>query len=179
MGCSRSSRSATASNATALRGRGGVPGFLACGVAFATQLDPVVGLRDGLSRPHEVALDATTTVKSVRTHHARLVPTPPLRGASTFAHPRPSRGRLAARPPLTPCSSVNNAFVAPRRNGSHNVFMSERELERAYRVRFRTRTDRKESLAWLCQEIAINPQAGVSRLRGLAEGPGTQLRRRQ
>lgn len=57
----------------------------------------------------------------------------------------------------------SDAFLAPRRNGAHTVFMSEREVERAYRTRFRTRADREEALEALYGETgrAATTQDGV------------------
>lgn len=40
----------------------------------------------------------------------------------------------------------NDAFVAPRRNGPHTVFMSDREIERGFRERFQYADDQKRLL---------------------------------
>lgn len=55
------------------------------------------------------------------------------------------------------------AFIAPRRNGAHTDLMSERELEQAYRARFRARADREDALESLYGETgrAIGADQGV------------------
>ena len=40
----------------------------------------------------------------------------------------------------------DNAFVAPRRNGPHTVYMSDREIERGFRERFQYTDDRERLL---------------------------------
>ncbi|MGB4634921.1 MAG: ATP-binding protein [Actinomycetaceae bacterium] len=40
----------------------------------------------------------------------------------------------------------DNAFTAPRRNGPHTVYMSEREIERGFRERFQKRDFREEHI---------------------------------
>lgn len=57
----------------------------------------------------------------------------------------------------------DDAFVAPRRNGPHTVFMSDREIERGFRERFQYADDQAELLQSrferACQ--ALRPEDGV------------------
>lgn len=56
-----------------------------------------------------------------------------------------------------------DAFVAPRRNGSHTEFMSDREIERGFRERFQCKDD-QERLLQDCFDRAsqaLNPEKGV------------------
>lgn len=56
-----------------------------------------------------------------------------------------------------------DAFVAPRRNGPHTVFMSDREIERSFRERFQRSDDREHQLQSLFEQAGqgLNPERGV------------------
>lgn len=47
-----------------------------------------------------------------------------------------------------------DTFLAPQRNGAHTVFMSEREIERAYRLRFQGSLAREQEIASLFEETS-------------------------
>ncbi|WP_114202929.1 helix-turn-helix domain-containing protein [Janibacter anophelis] len=57
-----------------------------------------------------------------------------------------------------------DAFVAPRRNGPHTVFLSDREIEQAFRSRFHQNDDRERHLQSLFEEAALplDPTEGVA-----------------
>lgn len=57
----------------------------------------------------------------------------------------------------------DDAFVAPRRNGPHTVFMSDREIERSFRERFQRLDDREHQLQALFKQAGqgLNPEQGV------------------
>lgn len=57
----------------------------------------------------------------------------------------------------------DDAFVAPRRNGPHTVFMSDREIERSFRERFQRSDDREHQLQALFEQAGqgLNPEQGV------------------
>lgn len=57
----------------------------------------------------------------------------------------------------------NDAFVAPRRNGPHTAFMSDREIERGFRERFQHRDDEERQLQHLYEQTgrALDPIQGV------------------
>lgn len=57
-----------------------------------------------------------------------------------------------------------DGYVAPRRNGPHTIYMSEREIAEAYRVRFRARAEREAAIESLYRETAdaLSPEHGAS-----------------
>lgn len=57
----------------------------------------------------------------------------------------------------------DNAFVAPRRNGPHTVYMSDREIERGFRERFQHVDDRERLLQDRFERAceALRPEDGV------------------
>lgn len=57
----------------------------------------------------------------------------------------------------------DDAFVAPRRNGPHTVFMSDREIERGFRERFQQAEDREGELQAVFERAGqgLNPDDGV------------------
>lgn len=57
----------------------------------------------------------------------------------------------------------DDAFVAPRRNGPHTVYMSDREIERSFRERFQRSDDREHHLQALFERagLGLNPEQGV------------------
>lgn len=57
----------------------------------------------------------------------------------------------------------NDAFVAPRRNGPHTAFMSDREIERGFRERFQQGEDDERQLQFLYEQTgrALDPREGV------------------
>ena len=57
----------------------------------------------------------------------------------------------------------DNAFVAPRRNGPHTVYMSDREIERGFRERFQHVDDRERLLQDRYERAceALRPEDGV------------------
>lgn len=57
----------------------------------------------------------------------------------------------------------NDAFVAPRRNGPHTAFMSDREIERGFRERFQQRDDDERRLQFLYGQTGrvLDPREGV------------------
>lgn len=67
----------------------------------------------------------------------------------------------AERPHLA--GKADAAFVAPVRNGPETAFMSEREIERAFRSRFNLRAEREESIQAMYEDAAerLNPRAGT------------------
>lgn len=73
----------------------------------------------------------------------------------------------------------DNAFVAPRRNGPHTVYMSDREIERGFRERFQHVDDRERLLQDRYERAceALRPENGV--FLALAAVPFEQLTRRE
>lgn len=57
----------------------------------------------------------------------------------------------------------DDAFVAPRRNGPHTVFMSDREIERGFRERFQYADDQERNLQdkFMRASQALRPSDGV------------------
>lgn len=57
----------------------------------------------------------------------------------------------------------DDAFVAPRRNGPHTVFMSDREIERSFRERFQRSDDRERRLQAFFEQasLSLSPEQGV------------------
>lgn len=57
-----------------------------------------------------------------------------------------------------------NLLTAPRRTGSHTVFMSDREIEQSFRVRFQQAEDQERHLQALYERhtLAIDPSAGAA-----------------
>jgi len=73
----------------------------------------------------------------------------------------------------------DNAFVAPRRNGPHTVYMSDREIERGFRERFQHVDDRERLLQDRYERAceALRPEDGV--FLAVAAVPFEQLARRE
>lgn len=73
----------------------------------------------------------------------------------------------------------DNAFVAPRRNGPHTVYMSDREIERGFRERFQHADDRERLLQDRYERAceALRPEDGV--FLALAAVPFEQVTRRE
>ncbi|WP_216395780.1 AlbA family DNA-binding domain-containing protein [Arcanobacterium phocae] len=57
----------------------------------------------------------------------------------------------------------DNTFTAPRRNGPHTVYMSEREIERGFRERFQRAHNREQELQALFEQAVqgMNPEEGL------------------
>lgn len=57
----------------------------------------------------------------------------------------------------------DDAFRAPRRNGPHTVFMTERDIERGFRERFQRGVEQEKTLQGYFEEAteALNPKQGV------------------
>lgn len=60
-------------------------------------------------------------------------------------------------------SRKGETFQAPQRNGAHTVFMNEREIERAYRLRFQDSLSRENDLAVLFEDTtnSLDRENGV------------------
>lgn len=73
----------------------------------------------------------------------------------------------------------DDAFVAPRRNGPHTVYMSDREIERGFRERFQHADDQERLLQDRYERAceALRPEDGV--FLALAAVPFEQLTRRE
>ena len=57
----------------------------------------------------------------------------------------------------------DDAFRAPRRNGSHTVFMTDRDIERGFRERFQRGVEQEKTLQGYFEQAteALNPEQGV------------------
>ena len=57
----------------------------------------------------------------------------------------------------------DDAFRAPRRNGSHTVFMTDRDIERGFRERFQRGVEQEKTLQGYFEQAteALNPEEGV------------------
>lgn len=57
----------------------------------------------------------------------------------------------------------DDAFRAPRRNGPHTVFMTDRDIERGFRERFQRGVEQEKTLQGYFEEAteALNPEEGV------------------
>lgn len=57
----------------------------------------------------------------------------------------------------------DDAFRAPRRNGPHTVFMTDRDIERGFRERFQRGVEQEKTLQGYFEEAteALNPKQGV------------------
>lgn len=57
----------------------------------------------------------------------------------------------------------DDAFRAPRRNGPHTVFMTERDIERGFRERFQRGVEQEKTLQGYFEQAAdaLNPEEGV------------------
>lgn len=57
----------------------------------------------------------------------------------------------------------DDAFRAPRRNGPHTVFMTERDIERGFRERFQRGVEQEKTLQGYFEQAgeALNPEQGV------------------
>ena len=78
---------------------------------------------------------------------------PPLVGLEFYVAPDTQGCVVAMRVPDSKdrphLSRKGETFQAPQRNGAHTVFMNEREIERAYRLRFQDSLSRENDLAVL------------------------------
>ncbi|VEI13834.1 Uncharacterised protein [Trueperella bialowiezensis] len=102
----------------------------------------------------------------LRTAYARV--SPPVLGLEFFALPLAEGHVVLMRVPDSRdaphfARKGNDAFVAPRRNGPHTAFMSERDIERGFRERFQRRDDDERELQQLFEETgkSLNPSDGV------------------
>lgn len=102
----------------------------------------------------------------LRTAYAHIGP--PVIGLEFFAFPNGDGHIVMMRVPDSReaphfARKGNDAFVAPRRNGPHTAFMSDREIERGFRERFQHRDDAEDQLQDLYEQTAksSNPLSGV------------------
>lgn len=102
----------------------------------------------------------------LRVAYARIGP--PVLGLEFFPLPAAGGSVVMMRVPDSPdaphfARKGDVAFVAPRRNGPHTVFMSDREIERGFRERFQQAANRKQHLQSLFDHASkgLNPEDGV------------------
>lgn len=102
----------------------------------------------------------------LRTAYAHIGP--PVLGLEFFDFPRGDGYIVMMRVPDSReaphfARKGNDAFVAPRRNGPHTAFMSDREIERGFRERFQQRDDDEQKLQLLYERTGkvMNPIEGV------------------
>ncbi|GAB2895674.1 AlbA family DNA-binding domain-containing protein [Neomicrococcus lactis] len=93
---------------------------------------------------------------------------PPIIGIEFFPIPFAQKFVIAARIPDSPdrphlAKKGENAFIAPLRNGPHTVFMTEREVETAYRHRFYAASENEQELKSLLETSSggLDPLQGV------------------
>ncbi|MFN8048549.1 MAG: ATP-binding protein [Ancrocorticia sp.] len=93
---------------------------------------------------------------------------PPVLGLEFFTFPKDDGQVVMMRVPDSHeaphfARKGNDAFVAPRRNGPHTAFMSEREIERGFRERFQQRDDDERQLQLLYEQTGkvLDPTEGV------------------
>lgn len=110
--------------------------------------------------------DGTEEQRLRRTAYARIGP--PLIGLEFHVLAQEDLKVVAIRVPDSAdaphfARKGEDAFIAPRRNGPHTVFMSDREIERGFRERFQLADDRERRLQALFDQAGrgLNPEQGV------------------
>lgn len=93
---------------------------------------------------------------------------PPVLGLEFFPFPSDNGSVVMMRVPDSRdaphfARKGGDAFVAPRRNGSHTVFMSDREIERGFRERFQHADNREQHIQDLFEQVSqsLDPDDGV------------------
>lgn len=145
----------------------------------------------------EKETSAASKLKPIRWNsdeHQRILRTayahigPPVLGLEFFPLPKDDGHIVMMRVPDSReaphfARKGNDAFIAPRRNGPHTAFMSDREIERGFRERFQHRDDDERQLQSLyeqtgrafdptqgvCMVLAAIPREPVAGLPGLSE----------
>lgn len=124
------------------------------------------GESNGASGITPVAWTADVQQRLLRAAYARIGP--PVLGLEFFPLAGDDGHVVLLRIPDSPeaphfARKGDDAFVAPRRNGPHTVFMSDREIERGFRERFQQAEDRERELqtAFERAEHRLNPDQGV------------------
>lgn len=124
------------------------------------------GEANGASDIRPVAWGADTQQRLLRAAYARIGP--PVLGLEFFPLPGGGGHVVLLRVPDSPdaphfARKGEDAFVAPRRNGPHTVFMSDREIERGFRERFQQAEDRERQLQVAFERAShgLNPEQGV------------------
>lgn len=124
------------------------------------------GKANGAFQIAPVEWNATEQQRILRTAYARIGP--PVLGLEFFPLDVDEGQVVLLRVPDSSdaphfARKGDDAFVAPRRNGPHTVFMSDREIERSFRERFQRSDDREHHLRALIEQAArgLNPEQGV------------------
>lgn len=125
----------------------------------------------------EKETSAASKLKPIRWNsdeHQRILRTayahigPPVLGLEFFPLPKDDGHIVIMRVPDSRdaphfARKGNNAFIAPRRNGPHTAFMSDREIERGFRERFQYADDQERNLQekFVRASQALMPGDGV------------------
>lgn len=124
------------------------------------------GEANGASAISPVAWSADTQQRLLRAAYARIGP--PVLGLEFFPLAGDGGQVVLLRIPDSRdaphfARKGDDAFVAPRRNGPHTVFMGDREIERGFRERFQRAADRERALqaAFESASHGLNPEQGV------------------
>lgn len=122
--------------------------------------------RNAASELTPVSWSATTQQQILRVAYAKIGP--PVLGIEFHVVTTENGDVVAMRVPDSRdaphfARKGDNAFSAPRRNGPHTVFMSDREIERGFRERFQYSDDRERNLQDKFGRVsqALKPSDGV------------------
>lgn len=124
------------------------------------------GERNAASELTPVPWSADIQQRILRVAYAKIGP--PVLGLEFHALATESGNVVAMRVPDSPdaphfARKGDDAFIAPRRNGPHTVFMSDREIERGIRERFQYADDQERNLQekFVRASQALTPGDGV------------------
>ncbi|ACR17095.1 ATP-binding protein [Corynebacterium kroppenstedtii] len=128
------------------------------------------GTNNAASRINAVEWSADTQQRLLRTAYSKIGP--PVLGLEFFEFPYRDGTRTGSvvimripdsRDAPHFARKGDNAFVAPRRNGPHTEFMSDREIERGFRERFQYADDQERLLQDRFERActALPPEKGV------------------
>lgn len=124
------------------------------------------GTNNAASRINAVEWSADTQQRLLRTAYSKIGP--PVLGLEFFEFPYRAGSVVIMRIPDSRdaphfARKGDNAFVAPRRNGPHTEFMSDREIERGFRERFQYADDQERLLQDRFERActALPPEKGV------------------
>lgn len=124
------------------------------------------GEANGAAQVTPVEWNAAAQQRILQAAYARVGP--PVLGLEFFPVSAGEGHVVLVRVPDSPdaphfARKGDDAFVAPRRNGPHTVFMSDREIERSFRERFQRSDDREGQLQALFEHAGqgLNPEQGI------------------
>lgn len=122
--------------------------------------------RNAASELTPVSWTAKTEQRILRVAYAKIGP--PVLGIEFYVVTTKNGDIVAMRVPDSRdaphfARKGDNAFSAPRRNGPHTVFMSDRDIERGFRERFQYSDDRERNLQDKFGRVsqALKPSDGV------------------